>query len=91
MLHQTFVDCIITHTALEGLAQGTQTAGEVVTTLDRILPPSSAVLAGQGATGSRDIENPMHTFLHMSEDEFASALERAMDRKGISNLTVLGT
>lgn len=71
------------------------TAAEVHSSLQEFLPSSREALevwseeGRQGKEGEGE-EDPMHTFLHMSEDEFASALEMAMDRKGWCGVVVHG-
>lgn len=52
-------------------------------TLEEFLPQSSDDLEVGGILVDQDSEGMnMHTFLNMPEDEFANALEKAMDRKG---------
>ena len=42
--------------------------------------PDKMPMGGEGG-GAVTEEMKLHTFLHMPEDEFASALEEAMDKK----------
>ena len=75
--------------ALESFLKGTLSVSEMETMLKDVLPASGDSVTMDLEERSRVAsdpeasieENNLHTFLHMPEDEYAEAIEEAMERK----------
>lgn len=71
--------------ALESFGKGTLTVTAMESALKDCLPPAPdrTAIRGEGGGGGQPVteEMKLHTFFRMPEDEFANALEEAMDKK----------